>query len=177
MPAPRPVTDADRDAVRAGHTAGKSRNAIAREIGRSTWTVTKLGRELGLDWDRAATAAATAARVVDAKARRAQLALDLLGDAERLRRQLWEPCVVHAFGGKENTYAEHVVSEPPFADKRNIMASVQLAANTSARLVEQDSDDGATDARSMLGDLARGLTAAYNALDADEHQADDADGP
>ena len=79
------------------HAAGVSRNDIAQEIGRSPSTVTGIARGLGLSFNRAATAAATAAKVADARDRRAQFALALLADAERLRSQLWAPCKAFIF--------------------------------------------------------------------------------
>lgn len=70
-----PVTDADREQVRRLHAEGASRNAIARQLGRSASTVSKIARELGLAFSGGArVAAATEARRADAAARREQLA-------------------------------------------------------------------------------------------------------
>lgn len=66
--------------------------------------VSKIAKELGLSFNREATAAATEAKVIDAKARRAQLMHDLLDDAERLRQQLFALATLHSFGGKDHTY-------------------------------------------------------------------------
>lgn len=158
---PRRVTSADRGAVRRLHAAGKGRNEIAREIGRSVATVTKLATELGLTFDRAATADATAARQADARARRTALALALLDDAEQLRAQLFAPCTVHAFGGRDNTYNEAHLDRPPHRDQRDIVHAVHTAVAASLRLDERDADAGAEGARSMLGDLAAKLGAAW----------------
>lgn len=76
------VTVADRDQVRRLHAEGKSRNTIAREMGRSASTVSKIARELGLAFSGGArVAAATEARRADAAARREQLADDSLDGA------------------------------------------------------------------------------------------------
>ncbi|WP_221761289.1 helix-turn-helix domain-containing protein [Kibdelosporangium aridum] len=64
------ITDADHDRVRELHAEGKTRNDIARAIGRSPSTVTGIARKLGLTFDRSATAAATHARQIDNRARR-----------------------------------------------------------------------------------------------------------
>jgi hypothetical protein len=135
-----PLTDAERDQIRQLHADGRGCNAIARQLGRDRSTISRAAAEMGLSFDRAQTRQATAARVDDAKHKRAVLAEQLLDDALRLREQLWKPCTVHSFGGRDNTYAEHQVAEPPFRDKRDILASVGLAVDKHARLIELDRD-------------------------------------
>ncbi|MFD6889285.1 helix-turn-helix domain-containing protein [Streptomyces sp. NPDC059957] len=77
-----PITDADRAAVRRLHGAGKSRNQIARELGRGAATVSKIAAAEGLTFSGGArVAAATDARRADAVARREQLADDALDGA------------------------------------------------------------------------------------------------
>lgn len=77
-----PITDLDREQVRRLHTEGKSRNQIARSIGRGAATVSKIASELGLTFAGGArVVAATEARRADAAARRAQLADDALDGA------------------------------------------------------------------------------------------------
>lgn len=141
MGAGRPITDADRDRVRELHAQGLSRNAIAREIGRAASTVTKLADELRLDFDRTRTAEATRAKVLDAKDRRAQLALDLLADAERLRSQMWKPCKAFNFGGKDNDYNEVQLDEPTFRDKHEIARAVGALVDKHIRLTDVDTDE------------------------------------
>ncbi|MFD9879980.1 helix-turn-helix domain-containing protein [Streptomyces alboflavus] len=78
----KPITDRDRAAVRRLHGEGKSRNTIAREIGRSAATVSKIAVGEGLTFSGGArVAAATQARRADATARREQLADDALDGA------------------------------------------------------------------------------------------------
>lgn len=139
--AARPITDEDRRRVRSLHAAGRNRNQIAKELGRSGSTVSKIAAELGLSFNREATAAATEAKVIDAKARRAQLMHDLLDDAERLRAQLFSETTIHSFGGKENTYNSKKVPRPLFSDQRNIVQAVSTAISASLRLDVHDSDD------------------------------------
>lgn len=166
---PNPVTDEDREQVRALHAAGLGRNEIAREIGRSGETVSKIAKALGLSFERGPeVAAATAAKVADAKARRAQLMHELLDDAERLRVQLFAPTTIHSFGGKENTYNSKDVDQPLFRDQRDIIQSVSTAITASIRLDQHDADTGADGAKSMLGALAAGLQVAYDQLQQDE---------
>jgi hypothetical protein len=67
---------------------GMGRNAVAREIGVSSQTVSALAKKAGLSFDRTATAQATEARKVDAKARRLALGNALLGDLEEVRLRI-----------------------------------------------------------------------------------------
>ena len=156
-----PITDEDRRRVAELHAAGLSRNAISREISRSMATVTKIAQELGLSFDRARTAEATRVKQIDAKARRAELAALLLEDAHRLRAQLWEPCTVYNFGGKDNTFAAAQAPEPSPRDKREIMAAVGLASERHERLVTMDADHGVQDGRDMLTGIAEALGQAW----------------
>jgi IS30 family transposase len=78
----QPIHDRDREAVRRLHAEGKTRNAIARAIGRSAATISKIAREEGLTFAGGArVAAATEARRADTAARREQLADDALDGA------------------------------------------------------------------------------------------------
>ncbi|TDC42080.1 helix-turn-helix domain-containing protein [Micromonospora sp. KC213] len=171
-PAPRPVTQADYDQVRELHAQGLSRNAIAEQIARSGRTVSRLAGEMGLSFDRARTRAATEAKKDDARAKRAQLANDLLDDAARLRRQLWQPADYVDHGGKEYDRVDWTLDEPTFADKLKIMQAVGIAADKAVRLDEYDADPGIDAAKSMLGALAKGLGAAYDQLNQASTDAD-----
>jgi hypothetical protein len=137
----RPITDEDYEAVRDLHAQGLGRNAIARQIHRSGRTVSKLAAELGLSFDRSPTAIATEARVADGRARRAALAQALLEDAERMRLSLFAPCTIRNFGGKDNTYAEKKIDQPPFRDQRDIMSSIGIAIDRAVKLDAYDKLD------------------------------------
>ncbi|MFI6534172.1 helix-turn-helix domain-containing protein [Nonomuraea sp. NPDC050547] len=164
----RPVTDQERDQIRDLHAQGLGCNEIARQIGRNRWTVSTHAKAMGLSFDRARTREATAARAADNAATRAQLASDLLADAARLRAQLWEPCTIHSFGGRDNVYNEHPVDEPPFRDKRDIMSTVGVAVEKALRLTDYDANSGASEARSMLSSIAEALEVAAANLPPDD---------
>ncbi len=164
----RPVTEDDYERVRQLHALGMGRNAIAREIDRAQRTVSVIAAELGLVFDVSMTEDATRARVAQLAALRADTAIDLHLDALKLTQQMWEPAVVFNFGGKENTYNEREVDEPPTADKKNLMAAAGIALEKSLKLVPPADDAGADDARSMLGQLMRGLKAAYDEAASEE---------
>ncbi|MEU4234170.1 helix-turn-helix domain-containing protein [Nonomuraea sp. NPDC026600] len=139
MAAP-PLTDAERQQIRDLHAAGHGCNAIARQLGRDRATISKHAKDLDLTFDRAQTRVATQARVDDAKHKRALLADQLLDDALRLRGQLWEPCKVYNFGGRDNTYAEANLEQPDFAGQEKILRSLAVAVDKHARLIELDRD-------------------------------------
>jgi hypothetical protein len=151
-----PWTDADTTRLRQLHSAGKSLHAIAAEMGRAKSTIHRKAKEAGLTFDRDTVAAATEAKMTDAKARRTALQLALLEDAEKLRTQLWEPCLAFNFGGKDNTYAEHHLDKPTFTDQLKIMQATGVAVDRSLKLAEHDSD-GAEQVRSLLGGIAEAL--------------------
>jgi hypothetical protein len=170
-PAPRPVTQADYDRVRELHAQGLSRNAIGRQLGRSGKTVSEIAGKLGLTFDRTQTKVATEARKDDARARRAALALDLLDDAARLRRRLWEPASYVDHGGKEFTRVDWTMPEPTFGDKTKIMQAVGIAVDRSVKLDEYDSGASLGQVVSLLDRLADGLTGKHGSGD-DEHPVD-----
>lgn len=142
-----------------------SRNDIARDMERSGSTISRHAAAENLSFERGPEVeAATAAKVADAKARRAQMMLNLLDDADKLRLQLWEPTTLHSFGGKDHTYNSKRVDQPLFRDQRDIMGAVSVALTASMRLDLHDGDPGVDDAKSMLRSLSDGLRAAYDAM-------------
>ncbi|MFE7017718.1 helix-turn-helix domain-containing protein, partial [Streptomyces sp. NPDC057651] len=152
----RPITDKDRKRVRELHGAGKTRNEIARTLKRSPSTVSKIAAAFDppLTFDRAAeVAVATEVRRASLAARRTELALALQTDAEQLRAQLWEPCTVGAFGGKDNIWNDTRLERPTFGDQRQILAATGTAIEKSLKLAPAVGMEGAEQVRSMLGTL------------------------
>ncbi|NJP74564.1 helix-turn-helix domain-containing protein [Streptomyces sp. C1-2] len=151
------ITDHDREQVRLLHAEGHSRNEIARRIGRGGRTVTRIAAELGLDFDRARTAAATEAKMIDAKARRAAIIQGLYSVAEdelAYLRQDDEYQLVEVSLGKPVKYT---VDRLPAQDRKALVSSISTATSAAARLEALDGDPGVDAARSMLGSLAEGL--------------------
>ncbi|MGA5354036.1 helix-turn-helix domain-containing protein [Streptomyces thermodiastaticus] len=170
----RPITDHDREQVRTLHAAGKSRNEIARMLRRSPSTVSKIAASFDppLSFDRAAeVAVATEVRRADLAARRAALALDLQADAERMRAQLFAPCTIGEFAGRDGDWHETHLDRPRFTDQRQIIGAVQTAVSTSLRLAPAEGGEGAEQVRSMLGALGEALQQAA-ADDPDDGGAD-----
>ncbi|WP_367128308.1 helix-turn-helix domain-containing protein [Saccharothrix sp. HUAS TT1] len=156
-----PLSDTEKQRIRDLHSQGATRNDIARDLGRSSATISKWCGRLGLGFDRKTTAAATAAKVEDAKAKRAAIMQGLLDDAQKLRGQLFAPAVIFSFGGKDNSYEERKVPEPPARDKRDLMASIVQAVNASLRLDEHDRGSDVDDAKAMVDELYEALTGAW----------------
>lgn len=161
MTKPRPVTDETREQVRALHAEGLGRNEIARRLQRSPRTISVLSAQMGLSYDRTATEEATRARMADLAERRAILAEELQGDAERLTASVWEPAKVFSFGGKDNTYNEKPVDEPPADAKKALMATAGMAIDRSLKLCPPLESNGEEDARSMLGKVMTGLAEVW----------------
>ncbi|WP_441251185.1 helix-turn-helix domain-containing protein [Kitasatospora sp. McL0602] len=172
---PRPVTQDDYDQIRELHAQGLGRNEIMRETGRSANVVSRLAAEMGLSFARAGQIAeATEIRRQDLAARRLLLAEQLQADAEQLRQQLWQPAVVYAFGGKDNTFESEELPEPPAADKRALMSTVGIAIDRSLKLEPVRDDSGADAARSMIGQLMTGLGEVYRQQQAEAADAEGA---
>lgn len=143
---------------------GVSAYRIAKTVGVSAATVTKYAP--AGSFDRSATAAAVQAHKVDAAARRAQLAHDLLEDAARLRAQIWQPAVIYNFGGKDNTYEERAVTEPPADVKRTLMLATNTALQAHLRLVDHDSDGGVAQAKGVLENFMEAIATRAQELGA-----------
>lgn len=164
MGATVPVSDAERDRIKILHARGESAGAIAKQLGRSQSTITRQCKAMGLSFDRSATAEAVQAHVVDAKARRASLSEAFLANAERLNAQMFEACEDMApVGGMEPCVLRWNRNEPSFADKEKIARGAGVLADKHMKLAEFDTtDEGAAEARSMLGRLFSSLAEAVS---------------
>lgn len=162
MPPGDKLTEQQRQAILDLHAAGRGRNDIARQLGIGFATVTAIVNAAGLTFERSAeTVAATEAKRLDARARRAIIAEQLLLDVQRLQGLMWTPGKIFNFGGKENTYAEEPVDEPPIRDKRDLMHSISMGLTAAIKLDEYDSGTGLPAALSLLERIADGLTGKH----------------
>lgn len=136
-----PVTDEEREQIRALHAQGLGRNEIARRLGRGTRTISVHAEAMGLVFDNAEmTETATRVRSADLAEKRTILANALTDDALRLTEQLWQPAKIYNFGGKDNDYNERDVSEPPPDAKRALMLTAAAAIDRSLKLVPIEID-------------------------------------
>ncbi|MFE9170871.1 hypothetical protein ACFYNZ_15310 [Streptomyces kebangsaanensis] len=140
-----PLSEEQRAAVlEAARRPGASRNGVARETGVSEGSVTAICSEAGISFDRSQTAAAVQARSVDLKARRLELAVDLLDDVTEARTRM---------RGSEDSRG--------FLDHAKAVAAL---ASTHVRVIGVDKDDTSNvdAAKSMLGRLAEAIGAAVS---------------
>lgn len=159
---PRPLNPKKRAAIEQDIRDGQPRNQIARDHHVAASTVGRIAHQMetrgDLDtpaFDRSGTKKASEAKEADARLERARLRELLLEDAHRLREQLWAPCVMHNFGGKDNTHNSIDLDQPTFDMQKQIMTSVGIAVDKIIRLDDQDT--GAEKAASLLDQLVTGL--------------------
>jgi hypothetical protein len=166
-----PLTDPDRERILELHAQGVSRNGICRETGRASGTVSKVVAEAGLTFARGPQVeAATAARKADLESLRVREAYMCLLDAMRIREQMSEPSVVYSFGGKDNTYEERAVNEPPASDKRALASAASMLYDRSLKLCPPDAGSSDEQAgRDLITSLMAGLTAIHR----DQQEATD----
>lgn len=149
------LTNAERaqilEVIRSGEYA---RNEIARRFKRSVSTITRIAQQAGEGnaFDRSQTKQATAARKAEMAARRAQLAADLLEDAEKIRAQLWAPAKIHKI--HQGEFVEHTIDQPLFSDQKNILISVAIAVD---KVEDLERAEGAEEARDALGEWMQAM--------------------
>ncbi|KJE23695.1 Helix-turn-helix domain [Frankia torreyi] len=137
----RPVADGEAEQVRALHAEGLSRNKIAERLGRSPSTVSKLAQTLGLEFDRAATRAATRAAVVDAAARRAEI---LTATYQRLGEVLSRLGARQPLAHGETKDGEIVESSVTVLPARDVQALATASDRLSSVISRLEAvDDGA----------------------------------
>lgn len=150
-----PLTDDEREKIKQLHAAGKGRNAIATEIKRSGYTVSKAIKEMGLAFDESQTVEATASRVAKMRDRRVDLAEKLLNDVELIHQRLWS----------EHTYYERGTDSlipvtlplPPLRDLRDGYSALQIALKGHTELIAGSTDATVESKRSVLANLIAGI--------------------
>ncbi|WP_371053666.1 helix-turn-helix domain-containing protein [Rhodococcus gordoniae] len=151
-------TDDESRRLRELHGQGLSLRAIAEEMGRPQSTVSRWADRLKVSFDRSKTAKATAAKVVDNKARRVALEERLLAEADKVLDQMWRPALVFSFGGKDNTYEEHTLDRPTFGDQKAIMQTASTALNAANKLHELNTGHDAEGVVSVLAEVHAAIT-------------------
>lgn len=148
-----PITKAEKRRILDLHAEGKSRNEIAREVGRSTATITRTVTEAGGTFDRSNTEAATKAAIADRKVRRNAI-IDRLYTRtekalERLEAEEFRALVPVAPGRQEAQDLDFV----PGAEERQISSSMTSYLTAAANLEKVDADYGVEASKHMLGSL------------------------
>lgn len=145
--------------LRRLHAEGKGRNEIATLMQRSPRTISVYAKQLQLNFDRTATAVATEARKVDARARRAAIIERAYGRVEKLLDHLDAaerggfPFTTSTVNGIETERLDHV----PGQEEKALAGAITQYLNQAVKLEQLDGDPGVEAARSMLGTLAEGL--------------------
>lgn len=153
----RDWTEAELQTLRERNAAGDSLTAIARDLGVTKPVLSRKAAALGLTWDRSRTEKATAAKVVDAKARRATILGRLYGEAEAVLDDLeagragkgWNT-IIRGEYGIENTRSLDFI---PIRDRRDASDTLSRVLVQATRL--EQVDNGTADAvKGLLGGLA-----------------------
>lgn len=162
-----PLSDETRDAVVRLHGEGYGCNAIARELGISAGSVSKIARDRSLKFDRAATDLATRARTIDLAHTRTLLLQKMSVAASDLLDEIDGPYLVYAFGGRDNTYEEHLLDAPPVEVRRTAIIAAGATVDRVSKYLDTRPDTSLTKVESMIDRLAASLEAEY-ANNADE---------
>lgn len=137
----RPVTDDERASIKDGHAAGKSLNAIAKDLGRPASTVASVAAKQGITFDRSSTEKATQAKVRDNRARRAGLIsalYDIAEDEVAYLRQVGPYALTEVSAGQA---VDYLIARLPAQDRRALVSSIAAAAQSAIRLEQVDSDE------------------------------------
>ena len=173
-----PLDPDKRNAITADIHAGQlSRNAIGKKHGVSAATVGNIAKAAGIDdaFDRTLTKRATRARTFDAKLARAQLIIDLYGDAQRFRERIWAEYtqIVQVPAGYE--FCSTIL--PPLRDQQAGATAMAICLDKAVALEKVDDDGGAAAGKTMVNDLYVALKSVHAALvtedGADTYEAPD----
>jgi hypothetical protein len=139
---------------------GMSVAQTGKEIGRVPASVQTKAMALGLHFARSVPLEAAETRRADARDRRHAFREALQGDLEKLRSQLFSEALVYNFGGKDNTYEEAKLDQPPIADQLRLVQAISAGISTIERLEHMDADQGVTDVVGMLDRIAAAIERA-----------------
>lgn len=137
-----PLEESTRERVRELARGGMSRNAVAREVGVSARTVSRICAESmpRITFDRTQTAAATEARVIDLKVERARLAQRVLYKAQDLLDLIDAPHELTHWD-KDGELHRATIDRPTAADIQRYLIGVGVATDKHLALIRHDSDD------------------------------------
>lgn len=163
---PPRIPDDKRAAIIADIKSGSLANReIARKHGVSSGSITNIAKQAGIEgaFERSQTENATRAVVADNRSRRAQLASDLLDDAEKFRARAWGSYSYYERGqfGPELVTLE----KPPLKEAKEAYVAIGIALDKHVVLERHDATDPGT-MGSLLGTLLDGLQVKHGTGDA-----------
>lgn len=136
------VDEDERQRIIAAFDTGATCNAIAKEFKRSPDTISRIAASVGFQFGHTNLARAHEAKSsygAEARARLAQLATERAVTAlERMEGRY----LVFNFGGRDNTYEEHELSEPPVEALRGLAATVRDLVRTVLDVDKHDNRSG-----------------------------------
>jgi len=136
-----PLTAATKARIRKLAREGKSRNAIAREVGVGAATVTRVCQSAKppISFDRTATAAAVQAKGIDLKAARAELSGKAIDEVRRLFDLMTTPHeVIH--WDKDGFMHRGEIERPTSGDVKNYATAIGILTDKHLALVKHDAD-------------------------------------
>jgi transposase-like protein len=146
----KPIDLETRSAIVKAVQKGARRSAVARQFNVSPSTVARVCREAGIipkpltPGQQHSRRMATDAVKLETRRRRMELSLRLLEDAEKLRKQLWQPWTAYDFGGGGENYGfhQHQLKQPDARSQRDICIALAVCVDKSIAL--EKLDDGST---------------------------------
>jgi len=138
------------------HAAGKSCNAIARELGVASSTISNWAKREGLSFKRAGTAAAVAAHRIDRAATRADIIDRMYKRSQKILTRLEADEFTYRLATATGSDTVSDAAAPP-GDEKNLASAIGIYMDKATRLELVDSDAGESGARSMLADLGQML--------------------
>lgn len=166
---PARIPDEERERIIAALDTGKSANQIAKEFGRSNSTISRIAREVGHVFAQSNAVHAREIRAVYNSERRAGLIGKSIESAERIFGQMFAETLAYNFGGKDNTYEEHIIPEPDARAKRDLSAAISTLIKTAAELEKLEQVSGADD---MLLEFTAAIQARRAERDPEDDNAD-----
>lgn len=139
-----PLDESTRERTRELARGDLARNAVAREVGVSARTVSRICAEAvsPITFDRPQTAAATQARAIDLRAERARIAERALSKANDLLDLTDAPHELTHWG-KDGVLYRAIVNKPTAADVQRYLIGFGVVMDKHLLLVRHDSDDRA----------------------------------
>lgn len=151
------------------HELGLSCNAMAKELGVSAATISRWAKREGLSFGREKTALAVRARMIDIADSRTLLAKKMLTVAHETLDKLDGTYLVYSFGGKDNTYEEHLLAAPPIEAVRTAQTIAKDAHVIATKTLEATPETLAA-AESVLDRLEAQLDAEFAGDESDDSE-------
>lgn len=134
------IPEEEAERIRAAMREGKSCNAIAKEFGRSTHTVSRIARECGHKFAQMNTERAREIRKGYTAEWRAKAMRKWMKAHDMVHERLYAPTLVYNFGGRDNDYNEHELDKPDAKTIRDLMQAGHVAMRTIDAIHKADQE-------------------------------------